>query len=316
MKVRHVILLVTCFLSVQAWALTPEPAKDSTVPTKTMIESPISSLDWKKQPEAIALEAQNKTIKEYHSTLTDTVYFALSLVGGVAALLVGASFLINFKLYETDKERINEKVASIKGELDIFRKSQLDFTAALRSELEANIIAQTEKAKIESIVSVQAQLEAYANRASSEMVGLRAEISSAAERNETKFESIQTKLDGLQAINTELRKMIAHVESIAREAEAEIFGIREYSGAKLIALSQALMAAVKSDQIWNVQSILTSIEETLRNLTDASKRSVTQKTLDLVKDVAVNAGQGVEEHSSKVLALLAEIDGFRSAASA
>jgi hypothetical protein len=314
MQMRQAILLTMCFLSLQTWAQTTERVKVSTILPKVVIESPISPSDWKKQPEAIALEEQNKVIKQYHSTLTDTVYFALSLVGGVAALLVGASFLINFKLYESDKERINEKMVLLRGELDVLRRSQLDSTVALRSELEANSIAHAEKAKTESIISVQAQLAAYADRASNEMVGLRAEILSAAERSETKSALIQKKLEGLEAVYRDLRKEIAHVEAIAREAEAEALGIQQYDGAKLITLCQALKAATKSEQAWNVEGILGNIEETLQNYVDSKRKGVSASTLDMVKEWAEKTAGLSKENSSKVLALVAEIESFRNAA--
>jgi hypothetical protein len=316
MKLRQVILLVTWHLAFSAWAIESKAVITSKTPPQEVIETQNNSLDWKKQPEAIALVEQNKVIKEYHTTLTDTVFFVLSLVGGVAALLVGASYLINLKMYESDKERINEKLTSLKDELNLLRKSQSDVSDALRSELESNIVAKTEQAKNESIVSVQAQLEAYANRATSEMVGLRAEITSAHERHETKFDSIQTKLTDLQAVVTEQKKMIAFVESIAHEAAAETFHIRKYSAARFIRLSQALRAAVESGEAWNVQYILKDIEEAIGKLTESEKRNLSQDTIEIMNRNLEKAGKLAKEESLKVLALVAEIDSFRSTPSA
>lgn len=312
MKVRQVIFLVACFFAFQAWASATEQGKVSTVLTKAAIESPINPSDWKKQPEAIALEEQNKIIKQYHSALTDTVYFALSLVGGVAALLVGASFLINFKLYESDKERISEKMAALKSELDSLRKSQLDAVVSLRAELEANTFAQTEKAKTESLISVQTQLAGYADRASNEMVSFRSELAAVVERNENRYESVQTKLEKLLAADANLLKKIAAVEAIAREAEAEAYDIRNYRGAKLIKLSQALRAAAQAEQVWNVKSLFEQIAETLRHVLDVKSEVLSEQTIDFVKKAATATEALDSEGGAKVLTLLAQVESSKN----
>jgi hypothetical protein len=308
MKLCHMVFLVAGLLSVQAWAQPSGQSKGPSMVPKVAFESPTSSSDLKKHPEVIALDEQNKLIKQYHSSLLDTVYFALSLVGGVAALLVGASFLINFKLYESDKERFNEKVSSLKADLESLRKSQLDAIASFRSEVESNTTAQIEKAKAEIVVSVQRQMETYADRASTEMMGLRSEVLSATERNEGTLQSVMTKLGSVQATEQNLRRKIASAEMIAREAEAATWDIRKFHGPKLMTLCQAIEASIEADKGWNVEMLLEEIVDTLSDYIDSGKDSMGTSAIDMVKRIIKRTASSAEETSSKVLALITKIE--------
>jgi hypothetical protein len=48
-------------------------------------------------------------IREYHSSLLDTVYWSLGLVFGLVLLIIGSSWYSNFRLYEADKARLLEE---------------------------------------------------------------------------------------------------------------------------------------------------------------------------------------------------------------
>jgi len=62
------------------------------------------------QTKADSLRAELKAIREYHNSLLDTVYWALGTIVGLALLLIGSSWYTNFRLYESDKARLQEEV--------------------------------------------------------------------------------------------------------------------------------------------------------------------------------------------------------------
>lgn len=51
-----------------------------------------------------------KTMREYHTSLLDTVYWSLGTIVALALLLIGSSWYANLRIYENDKARIQEEV--------------------------------------------------------------------------------------------------------------------------------------------------------------------------------------------------------------
>lgn len=56
------------------------------------------------------LEAQLTSMREYHSSLLDTVYWALGGVFVVTGLLLGFGWFANFKVYERDKDALRSEL--------------------------------------------------------------------------------------------------------------------------------------------------------------------------------------------------------------
>lgn len=61
-------------------------------------------------------QTQIATMKEYHSSLLDTVYWALGTVATVAVLLVGFGWFANFKFHEAEKQRLKEDLVASQKE--------------------------------------------------------------------------------------------------------------------------------------------------------------------------------------------------------
>lgn len=99
------------------------------------------------------LEAQLSSIREYHGSLLDTVYWALGGVFVIAGLLVGFGWFANFKVYERDKEALRDEMnskaesaakeltAQMTKEVTALQQSLKEQVAAGKATLEASLKA-------------------------------------------------------------------------------------------------------------------------------------------------------------------------------
>lgn len=108
-------------------AAAPTPREKASTPTTTAAPQPNLQLE----SELKVLKMQVATMKEYHSSLLDTVYWALGTVATVAALLVGFGWFANFKFHESEKQRLKEE---LEGRLE--RAQALVDTRLSSSEVE------------------------------------------------------------------------------------------------------------------------------------------------------------------------------------
>ena len=58
------------------------------------------------------LQAQIEVMREYDQKLLDTVYWSLGVIGGIAVLLLGFGWFVNFKVYERDKRSMQQELDS------------------------------------------------------------------------------------------------------------------------------------------------------------------------------------------------------------
>lgn len=122
-------------------------------PASAAASSPVVAIaqpQAKESPELAAakdqirlLQTQVQVMKDYHSSLLDTVYWALGGVFMVVSIILGFGWFANFKVYERDKQ-------AMRDELDAQLKSQraelTEKTANLSAELTESVTAQLEKA--------------------------------------------------------------------------------------------------------------------------------------------------------------------------
>lgn len=98
----HLVLALIAFLgcnqALSAFGQQGHPSKNTT------------RAEASEQTKADSLRAELKAIREYHNSLLDTVYWALGTIVGLALLLIGSSWYTNFRLYESDKARLQEEV--------------------------------------------------------------------------------------------------------------------------------------------------------------------------------------------------------------
>lgn len=89
------------------------------------------------------LEAQLQITRDYHSSLLDTVYWALAGVFVVVGLLLGFGWFANFRIYERDKDILRKELhAQTEAEV-VNLKSHIDTHAKQASEAQSKVLAET-----------------------------------------------------------------------------------------------------------------------------------------------------------------------------
>lgn len=133
----------------QSTASAPASSPASALQSNTLA-GPGANADQAGGQRIALLEAQLQTMRDYHSSLLDTVYFALAGVLLLASLLVGFGWFANFKVYERDK-------LALKTELDAATAKAL---AELKAEIDTRAANTAKELRSESVASSQALSEA------------------------------------------------------------------------------------------------------------------------------------------------------------
>lgn len=132
--IAYSLLLLLALWTINALAQRPTgaaaPLPTASAPLSAAPGGP-PTLDPTGAQRVALLEAQLQTMRDYHSSLLDTVYFALAGVFLLASLLVGFGWFANFKVYERDK-------------------------LALRAELEAIVVKASGELKAEAAIAATA----------------------------------------------------------------------------------------------------------------------------------------------------------------
>ena len=241
---------------------------------------------WKNQPEVIALQEQNNVIKQYHASLLDTVYWALGVVATVSVLLVGAGWLVNFKLYEVDKQRMREEFGAQ--------------TATIRAAVEAQIAA----ARAEALQTVQASVGGFADRVSNEQIALRTELQGAINKLDERVVAIDDQLLKSVQVFKLINKRLHGVEATAREVEEHIWDLRGIPVNVLITEGQGLRAAVKAEDEAMVKAVLERMKETLSTKLIAKNHSLKSSVANHLRSTIETAASLSAVTMNEVLALL------------
>lgn len=245
---------------------------------------------WKAHPEAVALEAQNKIIKDYHASLLDTVYWALTAVAGIVVVLVGTNWLVNFKLNEQDKERMRR-----------------EFEARM-SEVQSSVEVRISAFKTQLQDSVRLQLDALSNRTDSEIQAQRLELRTDLQGLEARLASIVEAIAATERMLDLQRKSVSDVEATARQVEEHVWGLKGIPINVLLTQGQGLDAAMDADNKWRVESILHRMKDTLLGRGGAKPISqiVSSTQADLMESVK-SATKLAPELADEVATLLAKL---------
>lgn len=229
-------------------AVRPVVQAQSVAKPELAVQTMPSEVPWKERPETIALEAQNKTIKEYHSSLLDTVYWALAVMAGIVALLVGANWLVNFKLNEQDKERL--------------RRDFENRISALQTSWDGRLAS----FGAEQQNAVRLQLEATIVRFESEINTLREEIKNAEATSTAHLAQLGEVQKEAGLSLSILRKSISDVEATTRRVEEHVWEIKKIPNNVLMTQAQGLDAAMDAENKWMVESTLQRMKLTLKRM--------------------------------------------------
>lgn len=224
----------------------PAPKEKGQVPQVVQSASE-PSLSAKLELENKVQAAQLSAVKEYHSSLLDTVYWALGTLATVTALLAGFGWFANFKLYEADKTRLKEELQRMIADVD------------------AQAVARLSSKELDLLQKVDGRLDALSQRISTDFQSIRTEMSDLAKTFSESKTNASAQLSELKTSIDDLTKDIRGVESSMRQVEEHIWDLKKIPGNKLITQSQALDAGLKSGQRYLVVSALERMGETIKN---------------------------------------------------
>lgn len=239
--------------------------------------------------ELVNLKEQNRIIQQYHSSLLDTVYWTLGVICGVAILLVGSSWLINFKLYEADKAHLVEAF-----ELRI-------------EKLQAELGAQIASSRTEMGKDTQALMEGYVDRSIDESRSLRSEWTSALSSVNSRLESFDGKLEAGSSHDQKLQRQLDSLEATLHAVEAHVWELKKNPLAVIVTHCQTLDAACRANQEWRVTMSLNKLIEDLTDHFLAKNVSLTKFTADLLNDVLPICQKFSAVEAVKAMELLKQI---------
>ncbi|MFL1478246.1 hypothetical protein, partial [Pseudomonas grimontii] len=143
------IFLCSLFLGTLAQAgqtaqIASQPIVQAVNATSSAIDENASTIVTELKAEVKLLKAQNKLIRDYQGSMSDTVYWALGIISGVFAILMSYSIFTNFKFYEQDKARLkielDSVISSFKSELLMkFKQDRSDLEMAFDTRNESNM---------------------------------------------------------------------------------------------------------------------------------------------------------------------------------
>lgn len=211
-----------------------------------------------------ALHAQVTTMKEYHASLLDTVYWALGVTATIAVLLAGFSWFTNFKLYESDKQKLKE-----------------DFAAALK-RTDAQVEARLNANQVELVKLFDPRIDALATKTSTELGALRAEYVAERETLVKTLESIHRLITSLADDDKENRRRLSLLEATARRIEEHIWEIKGLPVNILITQSQGLESAVAANDEDHVRAVIARMKLTLANTLLPKGEAMPKKILEYI----------------------------------
>jgi preprotein translocase subunit SecG len=150
LKIRYYIvaiifLIASMFVTPSRGQTSSDVAARSSAVARVQIQS-------KESPELIAtrdqvrqLQTQVQVMKEYHSSLLDTVYWALGGVFLVVSIILGFGWFANFRIYERDKQFLREE---LDAQLKVQNAELSGNVQKLAAELKQSIADQTTEASI------------------------------------------------------------------------------------------------------------------------------------------------------------------------
>lgn len=234
-------------------------------------------------------EKQIATIKEYHSSLLDTVYWALSTVATVAALLVGFGWFANFKFHESEKQRL-------KDELDGRIKEALAF---IESRLSAH--------EVQMLNAVDTRLDSHFTRVARDIDIARADAVGMYERMTTSIEQMKSQLTALELGKKRSEIAENEMEVALRDVEVHVWELKGIPINMLITQRQGLDAAIKANSKFSVQFALDGMANTITKSILPAKKNISAKMLKQFFDAVDSAAAIDPVKAASVKALLEQV---------
>lgn len=210
-------------------------------------------------------------MKEYHSSLLDTVYWALGTVATVTTLLVGFGWFANFKFHEAEKQRLKE-------DLEIRLK---EATATLDARLSVN---QAEMSKL-----IDSRLDAFLTRVARDIDLAREEASRATENNRDELKQLKVSVEALRESERQNAKRDSELEATLRVVEEHVWDLKGIPTNTLLTQAQGLKSAMDADSRHHITSVLDRMRSTITDSILPKKMSLPKSAIEWINLVLAKA---------------------------
>ena len=285
-KLLGLILLVVSFVA--CWSAN---GADQHAATKSSTAKELTSrlIDQKSENEIALLKEQNKLIREYQGSLLDTVYWALGGVFATAALLAGFGWWSNFKLYEADKQRLQQELTT--------KINELEAKLALRLE--------TNRTELERAVDVKG--ETHLSRLLTELTDVRANISTLTDESRQRSDEIKAVREALITEIQNTNISVLNTSADLRFVEEFVWDMRGVPENILYTQCQGVEAALLAENTERVNRILSRMKEALqKHFVDKSK-ALDKITREKIRNTLSSLSVGSSMPAGEVLELLNKI---------
>lgn len=266
-------------------AADPTPREKANTPTTTAAPQPNLQLE----SELKVLKMQVATMKEYHSSLLDTVYWALGTVATVAALLVGFGWFANFKFHESEKQRLKEE---LEGRLE-------RALALVDTRLSSN--------EVEVIKSIDSRLDNHLSGIARDIDIARAEAARLHQDNAEAIKQQKAEVAALQQARTMNEKRDSELEASLRAVEEHIWELKGIPENRLVTQFQGLQSALDADHRYYITATLERMQKTINESMLPAKKTLPKSVLDRIKAAVAKAAKIEPVAAANVSQLLEQV---------
>jgi hypothetical protein len=278
-------LSVACSLP-SAHAQTPRAASGQPPHVvSTPLTLPVANLST----ETIQIREQNKIIREYHASLLDTVYWALTGVFAFTGLLSGFGWWSNFRVYEADKKRLRDELSS--------QLKEADSSAIIRENAAQRAIETMLEGKIEKAISLL-QSEHAENRR--ETAALRKELNAYIESAALKLKSATDQI-------SKIDRGLAERESELRHVEEYVWDLKSIQANVLMTQGQGIGAAAAAENKFYLDCVLSRMKSTIEQRILLQNIDISQEVINSVKKRLQSAESQSPTDVAELLSLISKI---------
>ncbi|MCZ2120631.1 MAG: hypothetical protein LC108_00025 [Anaerolineales bacterium] len=154
-KISAAIILLSIFIYLASQSNIKVSAQTNSVTPTVVNLTPTATATALPDNEVVVLRAQLEIMQQYNQQILATVYWALGIIAGLAVLLVGFGWFVNFRVYERDKSTMQDDLRYfIRSELETSSKA---FEKRIDEKIEKSVKDYQENLKA-SLVKMQARV--------------------------------------------------------------------------------------------------------------------------------------------------------------
>jgi regulator of replication initiation timing len=217
------VLLAVCVVSGQSSAPSPNQPQES-------------------QETSATLRAQLAIMKDFDQRLVATVYWALSAIAALTLILVGFSWLLNFRIYDRDKAALTQELRSLLTQESAAQQARIaEQFADLQQEMTKDL------------------------RERERLLGKAVESAA-----ENAVQPVRLELEKLSQRFTQASRELSGVERSVKQIEAREWETRGVWMNALRSYTKVLAASISENVEWQVAADLEKIRKTLEQMISAN----------------------------------------------